>query len=48
MEFVTALYASSIEGETIRRSELTPDRNFYQRLDGGLPAETVSARFRAA
>jgi predicted dehydrogenase len=48
MEFVTALYASSIEGETIRRSELTPDRNFYHRLNGGLPAETVSNRFRLA
>jgi predicted dehydrogenase len=44
MEFVTALYASSIEGETVRRSDLTPDRGFYQRLDGGLPADLVSTR----
>jgi predicted dehydrogenase len=44
MEFVTALYASSIEGETIRRTDLTPDRGFYHRLDGGLPAELVSSR----
>lgn len=44
MEFVTALYASSIEGETVRRSDLTPDRGFYSRLDGGLPADLVSAR----
>ena len=44
MEFVTALYASSIEGETVRRNELTPDRGFYHRLDGGLPADLVSRR----
>jgi predicted dehydrogenase len=44
MEFVTALYASSIEGETIRRSDLTPDRGFYHRLDGGLPADLVATR----
>ncbi len=44
MEFVTALYASSIEGETVRRGDLTPDRGFYHRLDGGLPADLVSAR----
>ena len=46
MEFVTALYASSIEGETIRRRDLTPDRGFYHRLDGGLPADLVSTRLR--
>ena len=44
MEFVTALYASSIEGETIRRSDLTSDRGFYRRLDGGLPAGLVTTR----
>ena len=44
MEFVTALYASSIERETIRRRDLTPDRGFYHRLDGGLAADLVSAR----
>ena len=44
MEFVTALYASSIERETIRRRDLTPDRSFYHRLDGGLAADLVSAR----
>ena len=44
MEFVTALYASSIEGETVRRADLTPDCAFYHRLDGGLPADLVSAR----
>jgi len=46
MELVTALYASSIERDTIRRSDLTPDRGFYHRLDGGLPAEVVTARMR--
>ncbi|MCY7287810.1 MAG: Gfo/Idh/MocA family oxidoreductase [Cryobacterium sp.] len=44
MEFVTALYASSIERETIRRTDLTPDRGFYHRLDGGLDAEVVAHR----
>jgi predicted dehydrogenase len=44
MEFVTALYASSIEGQTIRRDDLTPDRGFYHRLDGGLPADLVTHR----
>ena len=48
MEFVTALYASAIEGETIRRSDLTRDRGFYHRLDGGLPAELVSSRLSLA
>ena len=44
MEFVTALYASSIEGGTVTRSDLTPDRGFYHRLDGGLPADLVTKR----
>jgi len=44
MEFVTALYASSIEGETIARSDLTADRGFYHSLDGGLPAQRISQR----
>ena len=46
MEFVTALYASSIEGETIRRADLTPDRAFYHRLDGGYDADLVARRLR--
>ena len=29
IEFVTALYASSLEGDTVRRSDLTPDQGFY-------------------
>ena len=44
MEFVTALYASSIERETVHRRDLTPANRFYHRLDGGLPAETITAR----
>jgi predicted dehydrogenase len=48
MEFVTAVYASSIEGETIRRGDLTPDRGFYSRLDGGLPADLVTRRLTIA
>jgi predicted dehydrogenase len=46
MEFVTALYESSIEGETVRRSDLTPDSGFYRHLDGGFPADLVSTRLR--
>ena len=44
MEFVTALYASSIERETVHRRDLTPSHRFYSSLNGGLPAETVTAR----
>jgi predicted dehydrogenase len=47
MEFVTALYASSIGQGTIHRRDLTPANRFYQSLDGGLPAETISARLGA-
>ncbi|PRY14605.1 Gfo/Idh/MocA family protein [Kineococcus rhizosphaerae] len=45
MEFVTGLYASALEGTTIARGDLTPDSAFYCRLDGGHPADRVSARF---
>ncbi len=47
MEFVTALYASSLERETVSRRDLTPDDRFYRTLNGGLPAETVTARLAA-
>lgn len=44
MELVTALYASATEGETIRRGDLTPDRPYYDRLDGGTPDALVTHR----
>ena len=44
MELVTALYASSIGRETVRRQDLTPGNRFYHSLNGGLPAETITAR----
>jgi predicted dehydrogenase len=44
MELVTALYASSIGRETVRRQDLTPANRFYHSLNGGLPAETITAR----
>lgn len=44
MEFVTALYASALEGGAVTRADLTPDRGFYHRLDGGLPADLVTTR----
>jgi predicted dehydrogenase len=48
MEFVTALYASSIERTTVHRRDLTPANRFYHRLDGGLSAETITARLSTA
>jgi predicted dehydrogenase len=47
MEFVTALYASSIGRETIHRRDLTPANRFYHSLNGGLPAETITAQLGA-
>jgi predicted dehydrogenase len=47
MEFVTALYLSSIERVTVHRRDLTPATGFYHRLDGGLPADTITARLGA-
>ena len=47
MELVTALYASSLTGETVRRAELTPDHPFYARLDGGLSPAAVTERLTA-
>jgi hypothetical protein len=47
MEFVTALYASSLERETVSPRDLTPGSRFYSSLDGGLPADTITARMTA-
>jgi len=47
MEFVTALYASSIRRETVHRGDLTPADRFYHSLNGGLPADTITARLGA-
>jgi predicted dehydrogenase len=47
MEFVTAVYASSIECETIHRRDLTPANRFYNSLNGGLPTDTITARLGA-
>ena len=47
MEFVTALYASSIGNETVHRRDLTPANRFYHSLHGGLPVETIAARLNA-
>ncbi|MET9271955.1 Gfo/Idh/MocA family oxidoreductase [Kribbella sp. NPDC003557] len=45
MEFVTALYASSITGRPVRRTDLTPDHPFYRALHGDLPATQVAESF---
>lgn len=45
MEFVTALYASAIAGEAVRRADLTPDHLFYQALNGGLTNTRISESF---
>ena len=47
MEFVTAVYASSIECETVHRRDLTPANRFYDSLSGGLPTDTITARLDA-
>jgi predicted dehydrogenase len=47
MEFVTALYASSLERQTVRRGDLTPGHRFYHSLNGGMPADAITARLTA-
>jgi predicted dehydrogenase len=47
MEFITALYESSIEHETVYRRNLTPADRFYHTLNGGLSADTITARLGA-
>jgi predicted dehydrogenase len=47
MEFITALYASSIERETVHRRDLTPSDRFYHSLNGGLSADMITARLSA-
>ena len=44
MEFVTAVYASSLECETVHRRDLTPANRFYDTLSGGLPTDAITAR----
>jgi predicted dehydrogenase len=48
MELVTALYASSLTGEPVHRRDLVPGHPHYARLDGGLPADAVTARLVTA
>ena len=48
MEFITALYASSIEHETVHRRDLTPADRFYHSLNGGLSTDTITARLGAS
>jgi predicted dehydrogenase len=45
MEFVTALYASSVAGTAIERADLTPGHPFYRALNGGLPEAEIAASF---
>lgn len=47
MEFVTALYASSLERQTVHRGDLTPSHRFYHSLNGGLPTDAITARLTA-
>jgi predicted dehydrogenase len=47
MEFVTALYASSLERRTVHRRDLTPAHRFYRSLNGGLPADAITAQLTA-
>ncbi len=45
MEFVTALYASSVAGTAVDRADLTPDHPFYRALNGGLPEAQLAESF---
>jgi predicted dehydrogenase len=47
MEFITAVYASSIECETVHRRDLIPANRFYDSLSGGLSPDTITARLGA-
>ncbi len=47
MEFITAVYASSIECETVHRRDLIPANRFYDSLSGGLSPDTITARLAA-
>lgn len=46
MEFVTALYASAITGQAVRRTDLTPDHPFYRALHGDTPKTELSESFQ--
>ncbi|WP_410791771.1 Gfo/Idh/MocA family protein [Kribbella sp. C-35] len=46
MEFVTALYASAITGQAVRRTDLTPDHPFYRALHGDTPKTQLSESFQ--
>ncbi|WP_405059406.1 Gfo/Idh/MocA family oxidoreductase [Kribbella sp. NBC_01505] len=41
MEFVTALYASSLTGTAVQRAELTPGHPFYRALHGDVPQADI-------
>ncbi|MEV6281434.1 Gfo/Idh/MocA family oxidoreductase [Kribbella sp. NPDC051770] len=45
MEFVTALYASALTGQAVRRADLVPGHPFYQALNGGLPQSELTEAF---
>jgi hypothetical protein len=47
LEFITAVYASSIECETVHRRDLSPANRFYDSLSGGLSPDTITARLAA-
>ncbi|MFF0269876.1 Gfo/Idh/MocA family protein [Kribbella sp. NPDC004536] len=45
MEFVTALYASSITATKLHRTDLTPNHPFYQALNGSTPEPGLKNSF---
>jgi predicted dehydrogenase len=45
MEFVTALYASAINGTPVHRSDLVPGHPFYTALNGGVEQSTIAEAF---
>ena len=48
MEFVTALYASSLLGQPVIRTDLIPGHPFYDELSGGLSNATITQRLANA
>jgi predicted dehydrogenase len=45
MEFVTALYASSLTSSPVRRTDLVPAHSFYTALNGGVPQDKIGQAF---
>lgn len=45
MELITALYASALTGQSVKRSDLVPGHPFYTALNGGIDQSEIAAAF---